>query len=159
QLAGAARAGSPDPPPEVALIVEVQAPSLIGVSEGLVFGPVVLMSIELQDLPAAPVRHPDVVVLVRHDAVRNGIGAGHRKDGEFLRGWLELGDRTAKDPSDVEIELGVHCKRLHPLDVIPDHIGGITGKDDIPFLGLWVEPIDVADTTAFSMLWHPDHSI
>src|SRR4029077_10621553 len=40
-----------------------------------------------------------------------------------------------------------------------DHIGGITAEDDIPFPGLRVEPIDVADTAAFGVLWQPDHSI
>ena len=100
----------PNAPPQVALIVEIQTPGLIGIREWLIFGPIVLMGIELQDLPTAPVRDPHVVVLISHDTVWNAVGAGHRNDRGFFRGHLELGDGPAEDPSDVEITLRVHRK-------------------------------------------------
>ena len=100
QLAGTL-AGGPDAPPNVVLIIHIRTPSLAWVCRRRKFDPRVGVCVEPHDFPATPIGDPKVVVPVRHDAVRYGVGAWHGKHGYFSCLSLVLGQRAAHDPSHV----------------------------------------------------------
>ena len=48
---------------------------------------------------------------------------------------------------------------LHPLDPVPDNVGGIPVDVDIPLLGLRVEAEQVAAHSSLGVLRHPNHAV
>ena len=97
------------------------------------------MRIELHDVARVPQRHPDVVVPVRDDAVHDGV-MGREWKYRHLPGLpVVLAQRTAHDPADVNVVLGIEGQRLRPLDRISDDVVGIEWNEMLEFFRLRIE--------------------
>ena len=101
--------------------------------------PPVGLGVELRDVAGIPESHPDVVVLVRDDTVHDGVRLRNGKHRHLFCLPVVFAQRSAHDPSDVDIALGIQRERLRPLDGIPDDVVGIERDDLLELLALGIE--------------------